>query len=65
MMIHQVICLDFKRTYLPDNLIMAVSVFLKTFSGTTRKCHILALVLTLKALEASMGMNHTKWKRIS
>ena len=49
--------MDFKRTFLPDNLIMAGSVFLKTFSSATRKCHILALVLTLKALEASVGMN--------
>ena len=57
MVIHQGICLDFRRTFLPDNLIMAGSVFLKTFSSATRKCHILALVLTLKALEASVGMN--------
>ena len=57
--------MDFKRTYLPDNLIMAVSVFLKIFFGTTRKCHIFALFLVLKALEATVGMNHAKLKRIS
>ena len=42
-------CLDFKRNYLLDNLIMAVSVSLKTFSSTTRKCvEYVALGLTLK-----------------
>ena len=30
-------CLDFKRNYLLDNLILAVSVSLKTFSNTTGK----------------------------
>ena len=30
--------LDFKRTYLPDNVIMTVFVSLKTSFSTTRKC---------------------------
>ena len=43
-------CLDFKRNYLLDNLIMAVSVSLKTFCSTTRKCaEYVALGLILKA----------------
>ena len=43
-------CLDFKRNYLLDNLIMTVFVSLKTFCGTTRKCaEYVGLGLTLKA----------------
>ena len=55
--------LDFKRNYLPDNLIMAVSVSLEIFSSTTRKSvEYFALGLTLKP---SLGMNHTTGIRIS
>ena len=43
-------CLDFKANYLLDNFIMTVSVSLKTFCSTTRKCvEYVALGLTLKA----------------
>ena len=43
-------CLDFKRNYLLDNLIIVVSVSLKIFCSTTRKCvEYVALGLTLKA----------------
>ena len=48
--IYQGICLDFKRNYLLDNLIMAVSVSLKTFCSTTKnRVEYVALGLTLKA----------------
>ena len=47
--------LDFKTNYLVDNLLMAVSVSLKTFCSTMRKCvKYFALELTLKAL---LGIN--------
>ena len=47
--------LDFKRNYLVDNLIRAVSVSLKTFCSTMMKCvKYCALELTLKAL---LGIN--------
>ena len=55
--------MDFKRNYVSNNLIMAVSVSLKSFCNTTRKCvKYVALGLTLKA---SLGMNHTTGIRIS
>ena len=47
--------LDFKASYLVDNLIIAVSVSLKTFCSTMRKCvKYFPLELTLKAL---LGIN--------
>ena len=60
---HEGICLDFKRNYLPDNFIMAVSISLKIFYSTTKKCvEYFALDLTLKA---SLRMNHTTEIRLS
>ena len=54
---HLGVFLNITRRYLPDNFIMAVSVSLKTFCSTRRKCaKYFALRLTLKA---SLGMNLT------
>ena len=41
--IHQGVCLDFRRNYLPDNIIMTFSVYLKPFCSTTSKCRIFSV----------------------
>ena len=55
-------CLDSNRNYLPDNAIMTVSVFLKTFFSTTKKCvKYFELGLTLKV---SLRMNHKNTNKL-
>ena len=62
--IGQGICLYFKRSYLPNNLITAVCVSVKFFCSTEGKKCAKYFPLGL-ALKASMGMNHTTGIRIS